>query len=155
MGKLGKFAAACAAVVVGFTASAETLTVTCEAVGGGSVDAASKTVESGGTVSFTATPESGKELYAWFGTPPDCTTRLETTVVISNVTENLALTARFGTPYYVEDCNAASDASGYGLTPAQPFRTPAYAAANAPEYAICHLKGTFKPTTTITLLLRR
>ncbi len=149
MGKLGKFAAACAAVVVGFTASAETLTVTCEAVGGGSVDAASKTVESGGTVSFTATPESGKELYAWFGTPPDCTTRLETTVVISNVTENLALTARFGTPYYVEDCNAASDASGYGLTPAQPFRTPAYAAANAPEYSICHLKGTFKPTARI------
>ena len=149
MNKLGKFAAACAAVLGAFGASAGSLTVTCEAVGGGSVDAASKTVESGGTVSFTATPESGKELYAWFGTPSDCTTRLETTVVISNVTENLALTARFGTPYYVEDCNAASDAAGYGLTPAKPFRTPAYAAANAPEYAICHLKGTFKPTAQI------
>ena len=149
MSKLGKLAAACAAVLCAFGAAAETLTVTCEAVGGGSVDAAVKTVEPGGTVSFTATPESGKELYAWFGTPPDCTTRLETTVVISNVTENLSLTARFGTPYYVEDCNAASDAAGYGLTPAKPFRTPAYAVANAPEYSICHLKGTFKPTAKI------
>ena len=144
-------AAACAAALSVLGASAETLTVTCEAVGGGSVDAASKTVESGGTVSFTAMPESGKELYAWFGTPPDCTTRLETTVVISNVTENLSLTARFGTPYYVEDCDDAADAAGYGLSPARPFLSPEYAAANAPEYAICHLKGTLKPKTTIAL----
>ena len=62
MTKLVGFTAACAAVLCAFSASAEALTVTCEAVGGGSVDAASKTVESGGTVSFTATPESGKEL---------------------------------------------------------------------------------------------
>ena len=141
----------CCRVLAVPTGADEALTVTCVASGGGSVDAASKTVARGGTVSFTATAEAGKELYAWFGTPPDCQSRLKTTVVISNVTESLSLVARFGTPYYVEASDAAQDADGYGLTPDRPFRTPAYAAAQAPDYAICHVKGLHKPVSTISL----
>ena len=54
----------CCRVLAVPTGADEPLTVTCVASGGGSVDAASKTVAYGGTVSFTATAEAGKELYA-------------------------------------------------------------------------------------------